>query len=324
VKVIIVAPGADTGGQGIAIKRAFDKHAPGWTVRSVTKKNNYLAQEPDLMWDRDEDEIRAFYAEADVVHVRLTARALRDLDDWKQPRKPFVYHHHGTLFRDGPRPHIRWAQRCGAQLVVSTLDLWQIAPNDLQWLPAPIDIDRLAAIRAAAGDDRTVPQIVHCPTSRAAKGTDRFLRAAEQLHDEQAFTVDVVEGVTWEECLQRKAHADLFFDQLTYGYGNNALEAWAMGIPVVSGARRPAVLTFMRAILGELPFLDAVDGTLRRQLEWLLADKDLRREYSDRGCRYVDRYHSEAAVVERLRGIWTAASAGTRGDLDEPAVAVGG
>lgn len=105
--------------------------------------------------------------------------------------------------------------------------------------------------------------------------------------------------MTWQESLARKGRADIFVDQLHLGYGLSAIEAWAMGIPVVAHADDPTVTGRMRAMWGGLPFADGI-GSLR----WLVADAGLRREWGQRGFAHARRYHSQAAVVERLGAIY--------------------
>lgn len=46
--LLIYSPGADTGGLGIAMKRAFDKHAPEWTARHIRREDNYLHYPADI------------------------------------------------------------------------------------------------------------------------------------------------------------------------------------------------------------------------------------------------------------------------------------
>jgi hypothetical protein len=84
-----------------------------------------------------------------------------------------------------------------------------------------------------------------------------------------------------------------------FGYGCNAIEAWAMGIPVIAGADDWTLLRMKREFGGELPFDIATDtmigDALRRMLE-----PDYRAECADAGYRHVLKYHDERPALARL------------------------
>lgn len=151
-------------------------------------------------------------------------------------------------------------------------------------------------------------RIAHAPTSREVKGTAFFLEAIRQLQAEgYDIQLDLIEGVTWAECLQRKAQADIYYDQVKLGYGNNAIEAWGMGIPVVAGAHH-STLQEMRSRFGELPFLNATEATIYDRLKALILSEDLRAEYTERGLNHVERFHDERVVVETLKALYRRAA----------------
>src|SRR6185369_446611 len=106
-------------------------------------------------------------------------------------------------------------------------------------------------------------RIVHAPTNRTLKHTDLFLEAVRQLTEEGLpIDLDLIEGQTHSECMARKAQADIVFDQLAFGYGCNAVEAWGMGIPVIAGAEDQWVLNRMDQEWGGLPFMLATTQNL--------------------------------------------------------------
>jgi glycosyltransferase involved in cell wall biosynthesis len=150
-------------------------------------------------------------------------------------------------------------------------------------------------------------RIAHAPTDRGIKSTAAFLEATDQLKAEgHAIEVDLIEGVTWAECLARKAKADVYFDQVKLGYGNNAIEAWGMGIPVIAGGA-PPTLEEMERRFGNLPFYNATEDTLYAALRAML-DEGIRDEYAQRGQQHVERFHDERLVVEQLKDIYRRAA----------------
>lgn len=143
MNVIVVSRAFDTGGQGWRISEAFRKHA-GWVVRSMAKIPTYLAYPVDLpfRWKHLEE----LYQSCDVFHARNDFRIYDQLASKFGP-KPVVIHYHGTSFRGDANRRIAEQRKRGAIGLVSTLDLYLLAPDDLEWMPAPYDVDWLAAMR---------------------------------------------------------------------------------------------------------------------------------------------------------------------------------
>lgn len=139
-----IASGPDTGGQGSRAVKAFQRYGDGWEVRSVAKDRQYMAYEVDLPFRRDS--LEELYQKADVIHVRNRFDEYDRLAA-KCGRKPVVIHYHGSLFRSDPHKFLRHQRERNAIGVVSTLDLYLISPEELEWLPSPFDVDELAAIR---------------------------------------------------------------------------------------------------------------------------------------------------------------------------------
>lgn len=151
-------------------------------------------------------------------------------------------------------------------------------------------------------------KVAHAPTNRKIKSTEAFLAAVQRLQSEgHDLELDLIEKVSWAECLRRKADADIYFDQTILGYGNNAIEAWGMGIPVIAGAADRTIQEMRSRFGGRLPFLQASEQTIYDQLKALVLSPDLRTEYGERGYNHVRRFHDQAVVVEQLKDIYTRA-----------------
>ncbi len=142
MNVLLLIGTFDIGGQGIRIKRAFDR-IPGWTVHTVSVPS-YHAYPTDLPLRMKQ--LEELYQASDVIHVRVDFSPYDRLAARHGP-KPVVIHHHGSRFRADPHRFIREQRERGAVGIVSTLDLWLLAPNDTVWLGAPYDVDALAAMR---------------------------------------------------------------------------------------------------------------------------------------------------------------------------------
>lgn len=303
LRVLNASHVADTGGNGIRTARAFARHLPAWSYRSTARTGNWLAYPADLPWA---DALEAWRA-ADVVHVRdgFQAEALLGA-----PRRPTVIHQHGTQFRLHRDRLLREQRARGATGLAATLDLYLMAPDDLSWMPALYELGELEAIRADVARSRAItsdrPLVIgHAPTNRTVKGTAALIAAVERLRRELPVRLELIERVPWAECLRRKAGVDVYFDQVALGYGNNALEAWGMGIPVIAGAA-PATLDEMVRRFGALPFVLADEGSILRALR-RLADPGERARWAARGRAFVERFHAAPVVVEALAAVYARA-----------------
>lgn len=153
--------------------------------------------------------------------------------------------------------------------------------------------------------------IAHAPTNRAVKSTSLLLQAIKRLQDEGVdVELDLIEHRPWTECLERKAKADIYFDQVILGYGNNAIEAWGMGIPVICGGS-DETLDEMERRFGRLPFYHATLETIYDAIKELVESPELRAEYGRIGYEHVKTYHDAPVVVEQLKCLYQRAIQGT-------------
>jgi hypothetical protein len=315
MRILSVQKGADTAGQAIRMKEAFERHAPDWSFRAMTQPGagDYISYPYDLKWSNKT--VKQMWGDIDVLHVHNNFNTLH----WMERRwpgmahKPTVVHHHGTQFRQNRQLLLDEQHARRAIGITSTLDLYLLAPVEMEWLPAPYDVDWLASLRQPSGDKL---RIAHAPTNREIKSTDHFLEATKQLISEgEPIEVDLIEHTTWTECLRRKAKADIFFDQVILGFGCNSLEAWGMGIPVISGvdSKRAAEIGHdipdtvpqeMERRFGKLPYYPADESTIYNAIKALVTDDNLRAEYTERGKAHVRRFHDYPVVVSQLQDIY--------------------
>jgi hypothetical protein len=288
---------SDLGGDGIRTKRAFDRHAPGWTYNVAVRNRNYINYPVDVDFER----VVPLVDRADVIHARNSFKATRLAG---AVGKPLVIHHHGTRLRSNPNDVLAEQRAHRAIGLAATLDLWLLAPEELEWLPAPYDLGWLTSLRRPVDDG--VLRIGHAPTNRAVKSTDAFLAAVRKLSREIPVELVLIEGASWRRCLTLKATCDIYFDQVLLGYGNNAIEAWGMGIPVVAGAADTTLAEYKRRF-GGLPFVYADQGSIYEALA-KLAEPAARAEWGRRGRDHVEWWHDEARVVTQLQDIYLRAA----------------
>lgn len=293
MRVFSLATGSDTAGIGAGFARAFRK-SPHISLRSMAASRNYIGYPIDIPYNRTR--LDRYYAAADVVMLHNTLHGHHWYDAGQG--KPTILMHHGRTDPEAFRAIARSAVELGAVQIGSTLDLSVFDP-DISWCPPPVDIRALRRLRAKARRSKRL-RIGHAPTNRDIKGTAVFLAAMDRLAARHDVETVVIEQMSWRDCLRLKATCDVFYDQPELGYGSNAIEAWAMGIPVLAGVSDDEVRSAMLSRWGRLPFIETSVDTLERDLERVIESHDLRREYGRIGFRHVSRWHSDASVRSRL------------------------
>lgn len=307
IKVVLFSANWDTGGQGYRIKVAFDKFQPDFSVRAIHSDPAYFDYPQDLVYNSGSLEQARLFEEADVLHFRNDLGGLKRLGHGQ----PLVLQHHGTRFREYHAQVAARAKEAGAIQIASTIDLTVLEPG-ISWVPSPYNLDQLSAYRPyvvrAVGEP---VRIAHAPTNREVKSTVRVMEAVHNLSKNgYNVTFDLIERKTWQECLTRKGKADIYVDQLKLGYGNNAIEAWGMGIPVVAGIVDPTAREAMLDRWGSLPFLEANQVDLEGQLAKLIVDAEYRTHWASIGLGHIRTYHDEAKVAAVLADIYRSAVAG--------------
>jgi glycosyltransferase involved in cell wall biosynthesis len=142
---------------------------------------------------------------------------------------------------------------------------------------------------------------VHAPSSRRRKGTEHVIAAVQGLDAD----LDLVEGLRHDEAFERYREADLVVDQLNAGwYGLFAIEAMALGKPVVTFLHDEAVRRSEEAFGIRVPLVSATAETLRDALRPLVADAARRRELGAASRAYVERVHDLDRVADRLLDLY--------------------
>ena len=318
-RVLVWSTGQDTGGQGYRIGVGFRQHAPTWQVDVLNDSPSSLGY-PELMVPPKLGHrrlvARDLYRAADVVHLRNSLRGWQQQD--AGAGKPVLLHHHGTLYRDSHQRISALARQIGAREVGSTIDLVLLEPG-LDWLPSPYEAGEMARLRAdSRAELRDMPgilRIAHLPTNAKVKNSGAVLAALRQLQDE-GHRLEIITNVdakgyarhvSWRTALWHKAKADIYVDQLALGYGNNAVEAWAFGQPVVAGVADPAVRDEMLRRWGTLPFVPATPDSVYQVLLRLIQSAAMRAEYTAIGKEHFDRYHDSRKVVAQLQELYASA-----------------
>ena len=194
-------------------------------------------------------------------------------------------------------------------------DLARVLPARARFMPyAHIDPRRWSPTAGRAAGDP--PLLAHAPTSRETKGTRHILAAFEALQREGiSFRFELVEGRTQREARAVFEQADLVVDQLVAGwYGGVAVEAMAVGVPVVAFIRDEDLDVVPADMRADLPLVSATPATIEQVLRSLLTErKDELPALGRRSRSFVERWHNPLRIAADLLPVYEAAArSGTR------------
>jgi hypothetical protein len=196
----------------------------------------------------------------------------------------------------------RVAAKSGLPQFVTTPDLLDDLPG-ARWAPLVVDIDSWAGGAGGAAErpamERRRPLVVHAPSKRWTKGTERVVPVLEELERAGAIEFRMATGVPWARVRELVREADIVVDQFAVGtYGTFACEGMAAGRPVVAfldervhqnvGIRPPVV--------------NATPGTLHSALESLLDDREFAIRTARESVEYVRTYHDGTYTAGVLDG----------------------
>jgi glycosyltransferase involved in cell wall biosynthesis len=210
--------------------------------------------------------------------------------------KRSVMHFLGSDIRGKTPEQLAWAQRAGAR-IVGSYDAIRWVP-DAHVIPPGIDV---RAIEPAPPSDRERPVVLHAPSSRSRKGTEHVVAACAALDVE----LEIVEGLDHREAFERYRHADVIVDQLNAGwYGVFAIEALALGKPVVTFLHDEAVRRTEEAFGVEVPIVSATKETLADKLRPLVESADERRRIGLASRAYAEEVHDLERMTDRLLALY--------------------
>ena len=181
-------------------------------------------------------------------------------------------------------------------------DLAHVLPRRAVFLPyAHVDPRAWSPIYPSV--EASVPVIVHAPSSRDLKGTKHVLEAVRRLSTEGLdLELALVENLPQAQARRVYERATLAIDQLYAGwYGGFAVEAMALGVPVLAYIRDDDLDVVPRAMRDDLPILQARPESLVNVLRHYLTDgrADLAK-FREQARRYVERWHDPLRIAAQL------------------------
>ena len=144
-------------------------------------------------------------------------------------------------------------------------------------------------------------KIIHSPTNRKFKGTDKILNVINELDKKRQIEFFLIENMDRNKVLEIKSGCDLAIDQVGgemggTGYGKNSIENLSMGVPTFTEFTED-YLSFIK----ENPFIHSTIKTLEENIIRLIDNEILRNEISISGRLWVEKYHSFDSVNNMLQ-----------------------
>lgn len=295
--------------------QALRRH--GIDARLVVFERYRLHPEADWSLDRAEGFVRRQLAqwkafvhllpETDVFHfyfgLTLVPKSLQ-FPILRMLRKKSVLHFLGSDIRGRSPEELSYSGSADAQ-IVGSYDAIRWVP-DAHVVPPGIDLN---VFRPVEPTERGRPLVVHAPSNRARKGTEHVIAACRELDVE----LEIVEGLHHEEARRRYERADIVVDQLNAGwYGLFAIEAMALGKPVVTALHEDAVARTESAFDVRLPLVNTTKETLVETLCPLVESPEERRRIGEQSRGYVEQVHDADRNAERLLEIYEEVSVAPR------------
>lgn len=144
----------------------------------------------------------------------------------------------------------------------------------------------------------------HAPSHRGVKGTDLIISAADSLHKKgYRFELVLVEGMSHTEAKECYRNIDVMIDQLFAGwYGGLAVEAMALGKPVIVYIRDEDLKFIPEQMRHDLPFFRAIPGTIEDVMTRVLEMPRAELVEAGRISRaFVDRWHDPHFIARKIR-----------------------
>ena len=139
--------------------------------------------------------------------------------------------------------------------------------------------------------------VVHCPNHRGAKGTEFLIHAINELKAEGLkVELTLIENKKNNEVLRiMNTEADILVEQLIMGYGLNAIEGMASGLPTLSNLSNECYTRLFRryGTMNECPIVTADPENIKSVLKQLIRNPPLRKELGEASKNFVKKYHSE-------------------------------
>lgn len=143
--------------------------------------------------------------------------------------------------------------------------------------------------------------IVHAPSDPSTKGSKYIVSAVERLKSVYPINFIQVQGIPHAEAVRIYRTADLVIDQVLYGwYGGFAVEAMAMGKPVICYIRDADLKFVPEKMLSDLPVLRTTPTTLDTDLRRIVQTRQMWNAIGRKCREFVLKWHHPERIARAM------------------------
>ncbi len=172
------------------------------------------------------------------------------------------------------------------------VDHMKIYPG-IHWLPFPFDF---SDFHFKTDVTRSPIVVGHAPSNCVVKGTDFILETLHRLKKKLDFEILLIENITHKQALNLKSTCSIFIDQLTdIGFGINAIESLAMGIPTLT-----SLVSEYRDMFPDAPFIEITKDNLEQELYSYITSVEKRTKLGGESYDWVRKNHDKCEVLKQM------------------------
>jgi glycosyltransferase involved in cell wall biosynthesis len=183
-------------------------------------------------------------------------------------------------------------------------DLLHVLPSGSRFIPySHVSLEEWRPVYTQGETERPL-RIGHAPSNRRVKGTELLLDALSELK-ETGFTFELVlvEGLSNAMARSRYETIDVLVDQVFCGwYGGVAVEAMALGKPVLVYIREDDLKFIPAEMKADLPFVQLNPDNIKKGLkEVLLMPREELLSLAKRSRAFVEKWHDPLKIAQEIK-----------------------
>jgi hypothetical protein len=168
----------------------------------------------------------------------------------------------------------------------------------INYIPFAFDVDEFEFTQRKPATGAL--KIIHTPTNRLFKGTDKIIRVIEEVKKTENIEFILLENADLKTVLGQKKISDIAIDQVGgefggTGYGRNSIENLSFGLPTITEFSAD-YLNFIE----DNPFITADIDNLKSIITNLSRNRELISDYSLKGRIWAENFHSYNSVNKKL------------------------
>jgi len=225
---------ADFCASGFKTVEAIRRHTDH-DIEIFSKRHNHRLGHPfgTKITSANHGEIQERVNSSDIIHIKGDWPPVNGYLGFQFPDKPVVVSVSGGYFRKKEHGGLGKFKPIHYSAALKTSYTPDLCYPDYSntWTPHPIDSDE----QVVSWSRQEPPLFIHSLVSmnrNLKKGTDFLLEVFNKISETREIETRVLSGLTFQEVVEARKGATIFFDQFGVGfYGNSAVEAMQYGIP---------------------------------------------------------------------------------------------